>query len=75
MFLTFDQSEQALKALMLASTKLELKKDNYSEKMAQPIKPATTGRESRALPDFTALTGHRSDGTSVPSKQRTTNTL
>ena len=71
MFLVFDQNKKNFYAWRLAFNKLKIKIDNFSEKMTPPVKPTTSGRESRALPEFTALTGNRSDGTSVPSKQRT----
>ena len=71
MFLFCDQCEHTLQRLKFAGKGLKLKSNNFSEKMAQPIKPTKTGRETRTIPDFIALTGNRSDGTSVPSKQRT----
>ena len=40
--------------------------------MATPVKPTKTGKDARALPDFTALTGKRPDGTLVPTKIRST---
>ena len=41
-----------------------------SETMATPTKPTLTGKDSRALPDLTVLTGTRPDGTPVPTKPR-----
>ena len=44
----------------------KLKSTMLSEKMAAPIKPTSTGKGTRALPDYIALTGTRPDGTLVP---------
>ena len=54
----------------LVASKLKLK--ILSEKMATPLKPTKAGKGTRALPDFTALTGNRPDGTLVPTKLRPT---
>ena len=53
-----------------ATSKVKL--NILSEKMATPIKSTSKGKDTRASPEYTALTGKRPDGTSVPTKIRTT---
>ena len=55
---------------MQASAFAFLKWINFSEKMATPNKPTMTGKDPRALPDLTVLTGNRPDGTIVPTRPR-----
>ena len=54
------------------SANYTLKLSILSEKMATPNKPTNKGKDARALPEYTALTGNRPDGTLVPTKKRST---